>query len=112
MSSYELLELFGVEVIDDPQEKVRTIRVDFPPEDGAVALGIRDGERPEWQEMMAQTANEAAVLRATFAPGAQSDAYDARLFFSQARQRQHAAEAEADAQTVTDEPGGLYSLWQ
>lgn len=140
MSSYELLELFGAEVDDivtiggaefDPDtlivtsrgwstvgliadKKTRTIRVDFPPEDGALALAMRGGERAEWQQMLAQSANELAVMRATFAPDAQADEYDARLFLSAARARHYeaeAAEAAADNNN-SGEPGGLYSLWQ
>lgn len=140
MSSYELLELFGAEVddivtvagaefdADTPiitsrgpatvaliaDEKTRTIRVDFPPEDGALALAMRGGERAEWQQMLAQSANELAVMRATFAPDAQADQYDARLFLSAARARHYEAEAAQAAadNTISDEPGGLYSLWQ
>lgn len=139
MSSYELLELFGAEVddivtvggaefdADTPivtsngwstvariaDEKTRTIRVDFPPEDGALALAMRGGERAEWQQMLAQSANELAVMRASFAPDAQADKYDARLFLSAARARHYEAEAaEAAADNNSGEPGGLYSLWQ
>lgn len=140
MRSYELLELFGAEVDDIVTiggtefdagtpivtsrgwstvaliagEKTRTIRVDFPPEDGALALAMRGGERAEWQEMLAQSANELAVMRATFAPDAQADKYDARLFLSAARARHYEAEAAEAAADNNDsgEPSGLYSLWQ
>lgn len=137
MSSYELLELFGVTIDDSvwvkgdqfdadtpivtnvgwltveivADEKARTIRVDFPPEDGAVATAMRGGERPEWKQMLAQTANELAVLRATYAPGAAADQYDARLFFTQQRQRQHEAESQPPVYD-SSEPCGLDSLWQ
>lgn len=140
MRSYELLELFGAEVDDIvligdvefdagtpiitsrgwstvaliADKKTRTIRVDFPPEDGSLALAMRGGERAEWQQMLAQSANELAVMRATFAPDAQADQYDARLFLSAARARHYEAEAAEAAADNNDSggPGGLYSLWQ
>lgn len=81
MSSYELLELFGVSIVDDPVAKVRTIRVDFAPDDGALAAALRGGELPEWQQMVRQSANTLAVLRAAQVPDAQADEYGERLFF-------------------------------
>ena len=81
MSSYELLELFGVSVIDDPATETRTIRVDFAPDNGALAAALRGGELPEWQQMVRQSANTLAVLRAAQVPGAAADEYGERLFF-------------------------------
>ena len=81
MSSHELLELFGVSVIDDPDTKIRTIRVDFAPDDGALAAELRGGELPEWQQMVRQSANTLAVLRAAQVPCAAADEYGERLFF-------------------------------
>jgi hypothetical protein len=117
MSSYELLELFGASIIDDPKRKVRTIRIDFAPEDGALASALRGGERPEWKQMLAQSANELAVLRVAQAPDADATEYDERLFLSVARQReldeeQLAREGEQRDGTDNSEPSGLYSLWQ
>lgn len=85
MSSYELLELFGISIDDDPVEKVRTIRVDFAPEHGALAAALRGGELPEWQQMLRQSTNTLAVLRAAQVPGAQADEYGERLFFPLAK---------------------------
>src|SRR5262245_35368973 len=64
MSSFELLELFGASVVDDLKAKTRTIRIEFAPEDGEIANALRGGDRPEWQQMLAQAANEIQVLRA------------------------------------------------
>ncbi len=94
MSSYELLELFGVSIIDDPEAKVRTIRVDFAPEDGALAAALRGGELPEWQQMVRQAANTLAVLRAAQVPGAAADEYGERLFFPLAKLAEIDAEEE------------------
>jgi hypothetical protein len=81
LSSFELLELFGISIVSDPKAKVRTIRVDFAPEDGALAKELRGGELPEWQQMVRQSANTLAVLRAAQVPNAQADEYGERLFF-------------------------------
>jgi hypothetical protein len=81
MSSYELLELFGITITDDADEQVRTIAVNFAPEDGALATALRGGEIPEWQQMLRQSTNTLAVLRAAQVPGAQADEYGERLFF-------------------------------
>ena len=85
MSSYELLELFGISIEEDAEEMVRTIRVDFAPEDGALAAALRGGELPEWQQMVRQSANTLAVLRAAQVPGAHADEYGERLFFPLAK---------------------------
>lgn len=144
ISSYELLELFGASVdesvtlcgsqfdADTPivtsagmatvdllaDEKTRTIRVDFPPEDGAVAAALRGDERPEWKQMLAQTANSLAILRVVQAPDADTDTYGERLFLPIERQRELADEQQAmrDQHQRLREPGsddgGLGSLWQ
>lgn len=117
MSSRELLELFGVTVDDDPKAKVRTITIDWPPEDGAVALAMRGGERPEWQQMTAQIANESSVLRATYAQGATAEDYAARLWLSRAMERAHADELDrirAEVEQMHDDDGGndsMSSMW-
>ncbi|MGV7585228.1 hypothetical protein PJN38_24200 [Mycobacterium kansasii] len=111
MSSYELLELFGADVVEDPDDDTRfIIRVDHPPEDGALATALRGGERCEWQQMLAQAANELAVLRAAKVPEAQADEYESRLFLSAARYRQH-AEDHRRRHAPNDQPGSLYSTW-
>ena len=99
MSSYELLELFGISIVDDPAEKVRTIRVDFAPEHGALASALRGGEIPEWQQMVRQSTNTLAVLRAAQVPGAQADEYGERLFFPPSK----IAEIDAEEQRRQDE---------
>ncbi|MEE3066565.1 MAG: hypothetical protein VYA67_21930 [Actinomycetota bacterium] len=117
MSSFELLELFGVRIIDDADEKVRNIHVDFPPEDGAVALAIRDGEGPEWQQAVRQTASDLTVMRATYAPGAAADEYGARLFFPIDRLREFEAEQKrirAEVNKIRDEgpDESMSAMWQ
>lgn len=144
MSSYELLELFGAGVdesvtvadaqfdADTPivtsaglstveilaEEKSRTIHVDFPPEDGAVATALRCDERPEWKQMLAQSANSLAILRVVQAPDADTEAYGERLFLPVERQRELADEQQAMRDEhqrlleVRPDEGGLGSLWQ
>lgn len=115
MSSFELMELFGVSIDDDPETETRTISVDFAPEDGAVASAMRNGERPESKQMIAQCANTLAVLRVAQAPGADGDEYGERLFLPVWRQREldaEHAERERMRRNQSDDDGGLYSLWQ
>lgn len=118
MSSYELLELFGVSVIDDPDTRTRTIRVDFAPDDGALAKALRGGELPEWQQMIRQSANTLAVLRAAQVPGAAADEYGERLFFPLAKvleveaeeERRQAEEQRMREQGVGDAMAGMWTL--
>lgn len=118
MSSFELLELFGVSIIDDSDTKTVTIRVDFAPDDGALASALRGGDRPEWQQMAAQSANELAVLRAAYVPDAQSSEYGSRLFFPIPKMREFAAENDrmlAEQQRLRDEGlddvAGMAAMW-
>lgn len=116
MSSFELLELFGVDILDDPDTKTRTIRVDFPPEDGALAEALRGGERPEWKQAIAQAANELAVIRVVQAPDAQADEYGSRLFLPPHRQRELMEEderlrAEQIRLTAGGFDDGMASMW-
>lgn len=89
MSSHELLELFGARIVDDPEARTRTVCIDFAPENGAVAKAMRGGERPELEQMVAQAANEMAVIRTAFVPNADTDQYDSRIFLSASRQRKY-----------------------
>lgn len=118
MSSYELLELFGAAIVDDPAAKTRTIRFDFPPEDGAVAGELRGGERPEWKRMLAQIANETAVLRAAQVQGADADEYGSQLFLPMWREREFAADGERLTKERErlrsegpDDDWGMASMW-
>lgn len=77
MSSYELLEL-----------------LEFMPEEGALAKAIRGGERPDWQQMLAQIANETAVLRASQVQGVDSSDYGSRLWLSLAKIREQIEQIE------------------
>lgn len=116
MSSYELLELFGVSVIDDPDTKTRTIRVDFAPDDGALATALRGGELPEWQQMMRQSANTLAVLRAAQVPGAAADEYGERLFFPLAKlleidDEEQRRQAEEQRMRETGADASMAGMW-
>lgn len=94
MSSYELMELTGISVFDviepvdaeDPESQLKRVRVvqlaDWVPDDSAVLRTMRGGERPEWQEMLAQVANESAVLRAVKAPKVDSEEYGSHIWLS------------------------------
>lgn len=117
MSSFELLELFGVTIIEPegqlrsvrihgdipgrlrtiriyPDDAATFVRVEFAPEDGALAEALRGGGRPEWKDAVCQSANELSVLRVIQAPEAKADEYGARLFLPVDRQRELAAEDE------------------
>jgi integrase len=117
MSSYELLELFGISLEDDPDTKTRTIRVDFAPDDGALATALRGGEIPEWQQMIRQSANTLAVLRAAQVPGAQSEEYGERLFFPLSKiieiddeeRRRHAEEKRLRDLGIDDEMAAMWT---
>lgn len=113
MSSYELMELFGAVIRDDAEAKVRTIRLDFAPEDGAVADTLRDGDRPEWKQMLAQVANETAVLRAGQLPAADAEEYGSQLFLPMDRIREIVDEQDelARAADQPDPSDGLFLLW-
>lgn len=118
LSSFELLELFGISIDEDPATRTRTIRVDSAPEDGALAAALRGGELPEWQQMIRQTANTLAVLRAAQVPGAAADEYGERLFFPLAKVLEIEAEEEARQaeetrmreQGVGDAMAGMWTL--
>lgn len=105
MSSYELMELFGVTIVDDPETETRTITVDFPPEDGAVALALRDGERPEWKQMLAQSANIAAMFRSAKMPNADTEVYGERMFLPASKVRQFIEDQQAIEAGVIMFPG-------
>lgn len=81
LSSFDLLEMFGVTIIDDPDTETRTVEIEFAPEDGAVADLVRDGERPEWKRMLAQVANISAIFRAAKFPNADSEHYGEQVFY-------------------------------
>lgn len=115
MSSYKLLEMFGARIVDDPSAKVRTIHMDFAPEDGAVAKAMRDGESTEMTQAVRQIANEAAVLRAAYVPNADGSQYGSGFFLPPAIARQNQAERErmrAERERMQDdEPGGMSAMW-
>ncbi|MCV7208416.1 hypothetical protein [Mycolicibacterium canariasense] len=95
MSSFELLELFGVTIDEDHENEVRTVTVEFAPEDGAVADALRDGERPEWKQMLAQIANIAALFRSGKFPRAEHEEYGERTFLPVKRIKQIIADRQA-----------------
>jgi hypothetical protein len=77
MSSYELLEL-----------------LEFMPDRGAFKKAVRGNEWSEEEAIWAQVANELAILRAVQAPKVKGERYGSRLWFSPAKLREMAAEAE------------------
>lgn len=116
MSSYELMELFGISIDDDAATRTRTIRVDFAPDRGALASAMRGGERPERDQMLAQAANGVAILRVAMAPDADAAEYGERLFLPISRQRefeaeQLALESERRKQSENPAPSGLFAQW-
>lgn len=115
MSSYKLLEMFGARIVENPETRVRTIHMDFAPEDGAVAKAMRDGESTELVQATRQIANEAAVIRAAYVPNADASQYGSGFFLPPAIARQNRAERErmqAERQRIQDdEPGGMSAMW-
>jgi hypothetical protein len=109
MSSFKLLELFGVTITDDPEAEIRTIVVDFAPEDGAVSAALRDGERPEWKQALAQVANISALFRSYKFPKADTEQYGERLFIPVAEQRRAIEDQRvvADGDTLSE-----FSFWR
>lgn len=105
--------MFGAYVDEDPEARARTIHITLAPDNGALAKALRNGERSELDQMVAQVANELAVIRAAYVPNAQADQYDSRLFLTAHRLRQYTDDRRAEiVDTTADEPGSLYSLWQ
>jgi hypothetical protein len=116
LSSFELLELFGVYTSYNAAERTRTIRVEFVPEDGALAAALLRGERPEWKQMLAQVASTTAVIRAKVVPNADSDEYGERLFLPVWRERELFEEHQERQREVTQvreqAPGdGMSAMW-
>lgn len=117
MSSYKLLELFGAQVIEDPKTMTRTIRVDFAPEDGALARAMRGGEGSELVQATKQVANEAAVIRAAFVPNADASQYGSRFFLPFALRQEYEADREhfrAEQRRIDSElpeDGGMAAMW-
>lgn len=93
LSSYELLELFGASVVEIPDTGdvhpdavvyvwsrgvlsrrryadfcggTREIRVEFPPEGGAVDKAVREGGYSRLENLVAETYNELARFRASY----------------------------------------------
>lgn len=117
MSSYEMLELFGARVVDDAATMVRTVHVDFAPEDGAVAKAMRGGEATELVQVSRQTANEMAVLRAAYVPNADASEYGSHFFLPLAKRQEFEAEHEqkrAERERIRDEgteDGSMAAMW-
>lgn len=99
LSSFELLELFGVRFEDDPETRTRSIFVDFAPEQGAVAVALRDGGWTEDQLVAAETFNEIARLRASFhtANGGKQASYEPFAFEDPTVRERRALESAAAA---------------
>lgn len=115
MSSYKLLEMFGARIVENPETRVRTIHMDFAPEDGAVAKAMRDGESTELVQATRQIANEAAVIRAAYVPNADASQYGSGFFLPPAIARQNKVEQErirAERERIQSEPGsGMSAMW-
>ncbi len=93
LSSYELLELFGASIVDDPHtgrvhpdtvvyvwskgqltrrlyasfcDGTRTIKVEVPPEGGAGDQAVREGGYTRLEHLVAESHNELARFRASY----------------------------------------------
>ena len=95
LSSFDLLEMFGVNIVEDHDTETRTVEIEFAPEDGAVADLVRDGERPEWKQMLGQVANISALFRAAKFPNAETDNYGEQIFYPVSQIKQFVEEISA-----------------
>lgn len=113
MSSYELLELFGVSFVDDEESRTRSIKVDFAPEDGAVAKALRGGAWSEAELIRAETFNEIARLRASFhsVNGGKKHSYTPFAFEDPTVRGSKAESAEANAKLQAEVEADLFGSW-
>lgn len=109
MSSFKLLELFGVATVPDPEDAdKRLIEVDFAPEDGAVAKARRDGDWPEETKILAEMHKELAIYHA--AKYRQSDKnYKATVFLSPVERRERDEQGRTEAQEHQESEGDFYA---
>lgn len=63
LSSYELLELFGVVIEEDRDARTRTIRVEFAPADGALDRALREGGFTRTEQLIAANYNALEHIR-------------------------------------------------
>lgn len=113
MSSYELLELFGVCVEDDPDTRTRSISVDFAPEDGAVAKAMRGGRWSERELIVAETFNELARLRASYhsVNGGRSHSYEPHEFEDPTVREAKVNLAAVNAKLQADVEADIFGSW-
>ena len=113
MSSFELLELFGVSFEDDPKARTRSFRVDFAPEDGALAKAMRGGRRSRAEIVRDETFNEVARLRASYhaVNGGSGHSYEPFAFEDPVDVTAKAVEAEVNAQLQSDVEAELFGSW-
>lgn len=105
------MELFGAQVIDDPDDETKLrIQIDFAPEDGMLARVLRGGERSEQVQILAQIANEAAILRAAKVPDVDSSEYGSKMWFPIKKEREYFEEHQ-DRIRRMQQSGGLQALW-
>lgn len=104
MSSFELLELFGVRFEDDAENRVRTIYADHAPELGAVARAMRNGHWSEMELIIAETFNELARLRSSYhaGVGGKRAAYEPFQFEDPAVRVEKAKQAVAQAKLQSE----------
>jgi len=76
LSSFELIELFGVRIIDDHETQTRTITAEYAPEDGAVDRVIREGGFNRVETLLAELFNETARSRASLHVAFGGNAYE------------------------------------
>ena len=110
LSSFKLLEWFGATINDDPDKHVRTIVVEFAPENGALAKAMRDGGFTRIEEMLSETHNEIARLRTSFHVVNGGDKYeppefvDPRVEKLRAQAKQELDEFHQEAEEALFEP--------
>ncbi|GJJ22280.1 hypothetical protein MTY414_59530 [Mycolicibacterium mageritense] len=103
LSSYELLELFGVAYVDvvEDGETRKLIELEHAPEDGAVAKAIRGGDWPEWVQILAELHKEESVYHAAKYSTPRKK-HQATVFLSPVERRKRQEQAVADAQERQD----------
>lgn len=113
MSSFKLLELFGVSFVDDPETRVRSIRVDFAPEDGALARALRGGAWSEKELIWAETFNELARIRASYhsVNGGKKHAYEPFQFEDPTVRIDKQRTAEANQKMQAEVEADMFGSW-
>lgn len=110
MSSFTLLELFGIDYVDVVEDGQTRKLVDpkFAPEQGAVAKTVRDGDWPEWVAILAEIHKEQAIFHASHYRRSDKR-YKATVFQSPVERRKRHEQAVVDARDLEESEQSFYA---